>query len=546
MKKYQDALRASIQDQLESWRNMTDGTVPYEDLYRFLHTVKGTSGTIGMTAVSDTARSLMEELSRYGGRPLTVRELQGLLSPLVRDIGGGPEDDAARHADVAAGVPGDPWTDDRPVVLLVDDDAGFLACLKDELEIRGYLALAAASTERAVASLHAFAPDSLVLNIGMADGSGADLILALRHTLDSRYIPTLVLSEDERTTARVQAYRLGADHVLRLPLELPELLAVLERQLQRKRLFDRQLPHDGMTGALKASRLQEAVEQAVRESETGGEPLAIAMLDIDGLGAINRSYGPQTGDLVLAAAVEQLREALPRAGAIVRVGGGTFLLLLPGVREPQAAGMLEESIRAFTAIEFDSAGAAFRASWSAGVAAVSRSADTVPQLLRKARKALRTAKAAGGACVAAASGTDEANASGTTAERLAIVAGDPDLCSLLAEMAAAVYSEGNRPDIRLFHDGESVLADDWLNSDERCLVILDHRLPDRDGTDVLARIRAMKGPDRCPVLLLLGRDGDGDAAGALRSGADDYARRPFDVRRLEAKLRLLAGQARMG
>lgn len=77
------------------------------------------------------------------------------------------------------------------------------------------------------------------------------------------------------------------------------------------------------------------------------------------------------------------------------------------------------------------------------------------------------------------------------------------------------------------------------------LAILDLGLPDLDGLDLLRRLRA-RGHD-LPVLVLTARDAMPDKVAGLRSGADDYLVKPFDlaelVERLHALQRRSAGRS---
>lgn len=75
------------------------------------------------------------------------------------------------------------------------------------------------------------------------------------------------------------------------------------------------------------------------------------------------------------------------------------------------------------------------------------------------------------------------------------------------------------------------------------LVILDVGLPDIEGFEVLARLRA-RG-DQVQVLMLTARDNLDDRVRGLDLGADDYLRKPFEVEELEARVRAL-GRRRGG
>lgn len=83
-------------------------------------------------------------------------------------------------------------------------------------------------------------------------------------------------------------------------------------------------------------------------------------------------------------------------------------------------------------------------------------------------------------------------------------------------------------------------GNDGLNAFETIAydaVILDLRLPDRDGMDVLRDLRESgRAP---PVLILTARDGIDDRVNALDAGADDYVVKPFAMKELAARLRAL-------
>jgi two-component system KDP operon response regulator KdpE len=66
------------------------------------------------------------------------------------------------------------------------------------------------------------------------------------------------------------------------------------------------------------------------------------------------------------------------------------------------------------------------------------------------------------------------------------------------------------------------------------LVFLDLGLPDLDGTDVIARVRAFS---EVPIIVLSVRDRQADKVAALDAGADDYVTKPFGMEELLARLR---------
>lgn len=69
------------------------------------------------------------------------------------------------------------------------------------------------------------------------------------------------------------------------------------------------------------------------------------------------------------------------------------------------------------------------------------------------------------------------------------------------------------------------------------LVLLDIRLPDGSGLELLKHIRAAHGPLDLPVIIISGLDQAGDVVQALRDGANDYVTKPFDLAIVLARIR---------
>jgi len=94
--------------------------------------------------------------------------------------------------------------------------------------------------------------------------------------------------------------------------------------------------------------------------------------------------------------------------------------------------------------------------------------------------------------------------------------------------------------VDLSTDGEDALYRTQINDYD--LVILDVRLPRKDGFAVCRELRAKKF--RQPILMLTARDTVEDMLTGLDHGADDYLAKPFDFRVLLARMRALLRRAK--
>ncbi|MCZ8124254.1 MAG: response regulator transcription factor [Magnetospirillum sp.] len=74
-------------------------------------------------------------------------------------------------------------------------------------------------------------------------------------------------------------------------------------------------------------------------------------------------------------------------------------------------------------------------------------------------------------------------------------------------------------------------------------MILDRTLPDGDGLEVLARLRAARAS--IPCMILTARDALGDRVDGLDAGADDYLTKPFDLEEMLARTRALLRRSQL-
>lgn len=84
--------------------------------------------------------------------------------------------------------------------------------------------------------------------------------------------------------------------------------------------------------------------------------------------------------------------------------------------------------------------------------------------------------------------------------------------------------------IQAFSGTEGILLTKTENVD---LVILDLMLPGKNGEEVIKEIKALKN---IPVIIVSAKDGIDSKVELLRSGADDYLTKPFDIRELGARV----------
>jgi two-component system KDP operon response regulator KdpE len=114
-------------------------------------------------------------------------------------------------------------------VLVVDDEPPIRRFLRTSLVASGYRILEAEDAAGALRSLAIEKPDLVILDLGLPDRSGLELIAEIRK---NSTVPILVLSARHDERSKVEALDLGADDYISKPFGMAELMARLRAALR--------------------------------------------------------------------------------------------------------------------------------------------------------------------------------------------------------------------------------------------------------------------------------------------------------------------------
>jgi len=121
-------------------------------------------------------------------------------------------------------------TDAGPRVLVVDDERAIRHFLRASLLANGCLVYEAANGKEAVREVAGVRPDVVILDLGLPDMEGTEVIRQLRKWCE---VPIIVLSVREKEADKIEALETGADDYLTKPFGVGELVARLRAALRR-------------------------------------------------------------------------------------------------------------------------------------------------------------------------------------------------------------------------------------------------------------------------------------------------------------------------
>lgn len=116
-------------------------------------------------------------------------------------------------------------------VLVVDDEPAILRFLKPALVANDYDVTTAGTVAEATKRIASEVPDIVVLDLGLPDGDGKDVIKRVREWSD---VPIVVLSARDREVEKIDALDCGADDFVNKPFGVGELLARMRTALRHR------------------------------------------------------------------------------------------------------------------------------------------------------------------------------------------------------------------------------------------------------------------------------------------------------------------------
>jgi len=175
---------------------------------------------------------------------------------------------------------------------------------------------------------------------------------------------------------------------------LPQLAGLVHRAV-----LDTQAHQDPLTGVALRRVLDVRLRAALETSRETGNPIAVALLDLDFFKRINDRYGHASGDRALVAVAEVLRRHVRDNDLCARYGGEEFTLLFDGLGGEAALAIVERLRGQVEELRVEHDGERLPLSVSAGIAAYPEvPSRTAEELLQVADSALYEAKRLGRNC----------------------------------------------------------------------------------------------------------------------------------------------------
>lgn len=524
--KYKALLIQKIKTQITQWFE-SNNLIQNEEVYRFLHSIKGTSGTIQLGGILQITTELLDKIKEDVDKYWEKEELRNFLYHLINIC------DEYENFQELDFTPLNTREGNIPLIQVIDDDVSMLIVLKDALEANGWMVIACTETEKAIEQYFDLHPDCIIVDYHLKS-NGLQLLDEI-HKL--KFVPTIMTSMDYSREIRMDAFRNGADDFIQKPFDIEEFVVRVNRQLQRKQIFDTTVLLDELTQVYNRRFLKEIFNRSINELDRSKTPFSIALLDIDLFKNINDSYGHLVGDQVLKSFAQYLKENIRSTDYVFRYGGEEFAILFADCNDKEAVDILSRMLKDFSQHVFNSGTNSFQITFSGGVFFVNDPQVSLTNALKSADEALYKAKEQGRSRVL----SSNVMVPGLVKHILNVSVVDDDAIvrTMLVKVLQTMKFDQNTLNIQSFEDGLKFFQSNRLDDSGEHFLILDGVMPVMDGLEILQKVKQRKDKDRISVLMLTGRKSENDIARALKLGADDYVTKPFSILELQARIQRL-------
>jgi diguanylate cyclase (GGDEF)-like protein len=261
-------------------------------------------------------------------------------------------------------------------------------------------ALFAENTAQALNLIEANAVRFVIVDDQPGDRQGSELIRVVRASAEPAVYFLMLTSANEDAP--------DSDDILRKPFTISELtaritlaqrfLALGESLSQARNLIESTALYDSQTGLMNRAAFLQTAGGELERARRAAAPLSVIALHIDNFKSLNDTYGVSSGEKVLKAVAQTIREKSRPYDCIGRWTSDTFAVAFPGVIGEDAEKIAERMIKGIRSTQITAGDQNLNVSLSAGIASMLRinSSTEIQPFIDQAVQAMARAEESGG------------------------------------------------------------------------------------------------------------------------------------------------------
>ncbi len=359
-----------------------------DGLRRAAHAVKGASGNLGATLLSNAAKAIEDKAASelLTGAPELLEHLRGEYALARQALLAELKTEHERPTELAS---------EGALVLVVDDDRSTRSALRYALQRSGFRIEEAADGAQALALVDRVRPDVILMDALMPVMDGFTACAKLQETQAGKDIPVLMITALEDTKSIERAFAAGASDYISKPIHLAVVNQRVKRVIEatQAELHVRQLAYnDVLTGLPNRILFNDYLNESIARAKTSGQALAVLFLDLDRFKFVNDTLGHESGDRLLKSVARRIKHCVRNNDCVARLGGDEFTVVIDELPSPAAASGAAQKISRALAAPFEIGGHDIFVSASIGISLYPNDGTDISTLLRHADTAMYRAK----------------------------------------------------------------------------------------------------------------------------------------------------------
>ena len=506
----------------------------YEVIKRFFHSLKGAGATLQFEELSSIGGEYEELLTSIEGlNSIDDEVFSKLLMGFARaysEIKKIQEDFLIKDSLLSEVAIGEYTNITRTGnILIIDNDVSTLNILEKTFLMEGYYVTITSDPGDIMNIIKNRDADMIILNNMMPQMDGLEVLREIKK--ENTRIPVIFLSEKSFGEDKVRAFSNGVDDYIIKPFDVREVVARVERVLQREESYKATMIEDELTGVYTRKHFNTRIQEALERLNRMEEKFSVAFVDIDGLKEINDTYGNLAGDFILKTFADKLKKTTRKMDQVYRFGGDEFLVLFPNC---SCKGSLSVFNRLKKGVEEEKivlpeGRGEVKLSFSAGVYTVNDKNEGVDDILDKANKALYKVKSDGKDNVICYIDDDSIQRKN---RKILLIDDEKVILKLIQTRLSSIEY-----DVYNATDGErGIEIAEAINPD---LVVIDIMLPKISGFEVCKAIKNNPRTKNTKLIILSSRKRDEDIVKSFELGVDDYITKPFSLSDLQIRIERL-------
>ena len=229
--------------------------------------------------------------------------------------------------------------EERPVVVLADDDPSIRLMVRHVLESEDYDIVEAADGLEAIKAVEQYHPALILLDAIMPGIDGFTTCQQIKENGHTD-IPVMMITGLDDDASVERAYEVGAIDFITKPIKW----AVLKHRVKSvvaKVIAERKVEllayRDTLTNLPNRLLFADRLEQSVIRADRSHTSIALMLVDIDDFKLVNDSFGHDAGDKLIKAVGQLISRSLRRADTSARLGGDEFAVIIENIDGPEEA-----------------------------------------------------------------------------------------------------------------------------------------------------------------------------------------------------------------